>query len=79
MCTQWLHKGISAITEMNETLVQDMNRRSRTPTKGRPVGIRLDEEVLAAVEKLAEEDERSVSFTVNRLLKEALRARGLIK
>lgn len=56
-----------------------MNRRSRTATKGRPVGIRLDEEVLAAIEKLAEEDERSVSFQVNRICKEYLRAKKLIK
>ena len=67
------------MTGMNEILGRDMNRRSRTPTKGRPVGIRLDEEVLAAVEKLADEDERSVSFTINRLLKESLRARKMLK
>jgi hypothetical protein len=56
-----------------------MNRRSRTPTKGRPLGIRLDEDVLAAVEKMADDDERSVSFVVNRIVKEFLKSKKLIK
>ncbi|MDQ6703257.1 MAG: ribbon-helix-helix protein, CopG family [Pseudomonadota bacterium] len=43
------------------------------------MGVRLDEDVLDAIERLAEEDERSVSFLINRICKEYLRARKLIK
>ena len=47
--------------------------------KGPPLGVRLPDDIRAALEKLAKEDDRSVSYVVIKILREYLRARGLIK
>jgi predicted transcriptional regulator len=44
--------------------------------KGKPVGIRFDDEVRKGLEVLAEKDERSLSFLVNRACKEWLAAQS---
>jgi hypothetical protein len=43
-----------------------------------PVGVRFPREV-AALEKLAKDDDRSLSYIINRTVLEYLRARKLIK
>ncbi|MGB8902021.1 MAG: ribbon-helix-helix protein, CopG family [Methylocella sp.] len=43
------------------------------------VGVRLPPEVKAALEKLAKADDRSISYVINKVLAEYLRARKLIK
>jgi hypothetical protein len=44
-----------------------------------PIGLRIPKEVRAALEKLAKADDRSVSYIINKILAEYLRARKLIK
>jgi hypothetical protein len=44
-----------------------------------PVGVRFPTDVKAALEKLAKDDDRSLSYVVNKLVAETLRARKLIK
>jgi hypothetical protein len=47
--------------------------------KGPPVGVRLPADVQAALEKLAKADDRSLSYVINKILADYLRARKLIK
>jgi hypothetical protein len=47
--------------------------------KGKPIGVRLDEAVRRSLETLAQADERSLSFILNRIAKEYLRERGLLE
>lgn len=47
--------------------------------KGPPIGVRVPPEVRAALEKLAKADDRSVSYVINKILAEYLRAKKLIK
>jgi hypothetical protein len=44
-----------------------------------PVGVRFPAEVKAALEKLAKADDRSISYVLNKIVAEYLRARKLIK
>lgn len=44
-----------------------------------PVGVRLPKDVKAALEKLAKDDDRSLSYVINKIVAEYLRARKLIK
>jgi hypothetical protein len=43
------------------------------------VGVRFPVEVKAALEKLAKADDRSISYVLNKIVAEYLRARKLIK
>lgn len=47
--------------------------------KGPPIGVRVPPEVRIALEKLAKADDRSVSYVINKILAEYLRAKKLIK
>lgn len=47
--------------------------------KGPPVSVRLPDDIKAALEKLAKDDDRSVSYIIIKILREYLRARKLIK
>jgi hypothetical protein len=47
--------------------------------KGPPIGVRLPADVQTALEKLAKADDRSLSYVINKILAEYLRARKLIK
>jgi hypothetical protein len=53
--------------------------QEQLPAKGPPVGVRLPADVQAALEKLARADDRSLSYVINKILAEYLRARKLIK
>ena len=44
-----------------------------------PVGVRFPADVKAALEKLAKADDRSISYVINKIVAEYLRARKLIK
>jgi predicted transcriptional regulator len=44
-----------------------------------PVGVRFPVEIKAALEKLAKADDRSISYVINKIVAEYLRARKLIK
>jgi predicted transcriptional regulator len=48
----------------------------RTTKKTEPVTVRLDQDVRTGLEKVAEETERSLSWTINRALREWLDGRG---
>lgn len=48
-------------------------------TKAEPVSIRFDAEVMAALKKLAAKDDRTVSYIVNKLVTEALKAKKVLK
>jgi hypothetical protein len=43
------------------------------------LGVRVPPEVKAALEKLAKADDRSISYVINKILLEHLRAKKLIK
>jgi hypothetical protein len=43
------------------------------------VGVRIPPELIDALEKLAKADDRTVSYMINKILTEYLRARKLIK
>jgi hypothetical protein len=49
------------------------------PPKCPPIGIRMPRFILAALEKLAQADDRTVSYMINKILAEYLRARKLLK
>jgi hypothetical protein len=57
----------------------NVNRRNISGSKGRPAGVRLDDNVREALEKLARDDDRSISYMINKILTEYLRARKLLK
>jgi len=44
-----------------------------------PVGVRFPVEVKAALEKLAKADDRSLSYVINKIVAEYLRAKKLLK
>jgi hypothetical protein len=44
-----------------------------------PVGVRFPREVKQALEKLAKADDRTLSYIINKLITESLRAKKLIK
>jgi hypothetical protein len=44
-----------------------------------PVGVRFPKEVKQALDKLAKADDRSLSYVINKIVAEYLRARKLIK
>lgn len=44
-----------------------------------PIGLRIPKEVRAALEKLAKADDRTISYVINKILAEYLRAKKLIK
>jgi hypothetical protein len=44
-----------------------------------PVGVRFTAEVKAALEKLAKTDDRTISYVINKIVTDYLRARKLIK
>jgi hypothetical protein len=44
-----------------------------------PVGVRFPVDVKNALEKLAKADDRSISYIINKIVAEYLRARNLIK
>jgi hypothetical protein len=56
---------------------RDMRRLP--PPKCPPTGIRMPRFILAALEKLAQADDRTVSYMINKIIAEYLRARKLIK
>jgi predicted DNA-binding protein len=56
-------------TEISEQMV----------AKEPPVGVRFPREVKEALDKLAKADDRSLSYIINRIVSEYLRARKLIK
>jgi hypothetical protein len=43
------------------------------------IGLRVPPEVKAALEKLAKADDRTISYVINKILREYLRAKKLIK
>ena len=47
--------------------------------KGKPLSVYLDEDIIAAVQTIADKQERSFSSTLNKKLKEVLKLKGLIK
>jgi predicted transcriptional regulator len=47
--------------------------------KGPTAGVRFEVEVKAALEKLAAKDDRTVSYLVNKIVADYLRAKRLIK
>jgi predicted transcriptional regulator len=53
--------------------------QEQVTAKGPPIGVRLPSDVQAALEKLAKADDRSLSYVINKILAEYLRARKLIK
>jgi hypothetical protein len=48
-------------------------------TKKEPVSVRFEPDVLAALQRLAKAEERTVSFMVNRLVREQLKAKKVLK
>ncbi|TPV98800.1 MAG: hypothetical protein USCAAHI_01752 [Beijerinckiaceae bacterium] len=48
-------------------------------TKAEPVSIRFDDEVMVVLKKLAAKDDRTISYVVNKLVTEQLKARRLLK
>ena len=44
-----------------------------------PVGVRFKREVKLALEKLAKSDDRTISYVINKIVLEYLRAKKLIK
>jgi hypothetical protein len=56
-----------------------MPRKSGTPPKLQPRGIRFPPDVDAALVKLAEMEDRQITWEVIQLVKEGLRARKLLK
>ena len=47
--------------------------------KEAPIGVRFQSDVKAALEKLAKADDRSISYVINKIVTDYLRARKLIK
>lgn len=47
--------------------------------KGPPIGVRLDDNVRAALEKLAASEDRSLNYLVNKIIAEYLKAKRLLK
>jgi metal-responsive CopG/Arc/MetJ family transcriptional regulator len=54
-------------------------KRDRTSVKKYPVGLKIDPDLLLQVDLLAEQEGRSRSVMISRLVKEGLEARELVK
>jgi predicted transcriptional regulator len=48
-------------------------------TKKEPVSVRFEGDVLDALKKLAARDERTISFMINRIVKDYLKAKKVLK
>jgi hypothetical protein len=48
-------------------------------TKKEPVSVRFEADVLAALQQIAAREERTVSFMINRIIKEYLKAKKVLK
>jgi predicted transcriptional regulator len=44
-----------------------------------PIGVRLESDVRAALEKLAKQEDRSISYLISKIVTDYLRAKKLIK
>jgi predicted transcriptional regulator len=44
-----------------------------------PIGVRLEAEVKAALEKLAKQEDRSISYLISKIVTDYLRSKKLIK
>ena len=56
-------------------VINDINV-STNDTKDTSIGVRVDDETLTILKRLAEEDERPLAAMVRKLMLEALKARG---
>jgi hypothetical protein len=56
-----------------------MKKTTEKPLLGSPLGFRVDPELKAALEKAANDDSRSVSSLVQKILTEWLKARKYLK
>jgi hypothetical protein len=54
---------------------QEIDKMPKEP----PVGVRFQKEVKLALEKLARSDDRTISYVINKIVVEYLRAKKLIK
>jgi hypothetical protein len=44
-----------------------------------PIGVRLEADVRAALERLAKQEDRSISYLINRIVTEYLKAKKLLR
>jgi predicted transcriptional regulator len=47
--------------------------------KEAPIGVRLESDVRAALEKLAKQEDRSISYLISRIVTDYLKAKKLLK
>ena len=47
--------------------------------KGPPIGVRFADDVRAALEKLAKQEDRSVSYLINKIVTDYLKAKKVLK
>lgn len=47
--------------------------------KKEPVSVRFDADVLAALQKIATKEERTISFMINRIVRDYLKAKKVLK
>ena len=47
--------------------------------KGPPIGVRLEADVRAALEKLAKQEDRSISYLMGKIVADYLRSKRLLK
>lgn len=64
---------IVAYASRNVSIASVLSKKDTT------IGVRVDDELLAILQKLADEDERPVAAMARKLIVEALRARKLLK
>jgi len=58
-----------------EVLGQEFDQMPKEP----PVGVRFQKEVKLALEKLAKDDDRTISYVINKIVVDYLRGKRLIK
>jgi predicted transcriptional regulator len=64
---------------MISTSIEARRPEQEQVAKGPPVGVRLPDDIKSALEKLAKDDDRSISYIIIKILREYLRAQKLIK
>jgi hypothetical protein len=64
---------------LGQAKTQPFEKPDLMVAKEPPVGVRFPREVKQALEKLAKADDRTLSYIINKIITENLRARKLIK
>jgi hypothetical protein len=73
------HDRRESSNAVRKIVIEARAREIEQMPKVSPVGVRFKREVKLALEKLAKSDDRTISYVINKIVLEYLRAKKLIK